>query len=984
MTKEQAFFSRLLNGEWHAGTDRARMEKTIVPGLFGNPSEATPAPLWFSRQLTLPQGDWTHATLLLKGARFMPAVYVNDTKCSSRSGGMAPTAHPLRSQDVKPGRKIRLAVELQPLDKVPPEDASRVPDADLWRSNISSGLWDDVVLRCHGPARLSRILPSYDHASSRLSIRWAIDAESDIADPLVAEVTVRDQAGNTLLNLNEEVAPGSGTWTCDTLEHWPRWCPDDPTLLRIQVTLVSGKRVFDRESFAFGLRDFRVAGLGFTLNGEPYQIRAGTVVWHRWLRDPEARELAFDTKWFRENIAAQLLARGANSLRFHLGSPPEALLDLCDEAGLTVQAEWPFFHGIKASQASMEEQWRNWLEMALRHPCVVLIHPWNETDNPAETGRALAAIRAIETDFPPFVLSHRDVLHLHRYWWSLFEDLGLDYDSPEQFDRPIVADEFGGNYLDGEGNPGKYPATKGSFQRFLGRHHTVADRLTLQRDANGRVAEYWRRLGAAGFSPFCILGSPEDGNHHFMGDLRDATPKPVWDALTAAYSPITCSLELWDRNFLPGSIVRAAVHLLNDTPTPCDAVCMVHIEDCRTSRTVGHDCFVQAHIPPRGRDVQTVSLPLPDTEGDFLVTAVLVDPADIVDYPVVSFWQIRTLRPTVPTALTGARVCVPGQEPHLLALLQAHGIESAFDAAAASVLLFGTAAWDRARTDPRLGAIIEGAIDRGVGVLMLEAGPREDPHMRGPRETGDPLLEQRPAVRNAATIEVRLVHGLSVRFTETVEGESSVHPTEHASAAVWKHLPCEAMRIWNGRRGGLIVPAWDMEISGLAKDAFLACWRERGAPVERIREGGSCFAYELENHFAFSNDAAPETERQLRDKIKFLADDAPALAAALNPDGPIRRTDLGASYAACLPEGAQELTPLMCAGRSLVRTPVVAVGFGKARGRLVLSQLYTEGRIVRGASEPGLYGVRYDPAAEQFTLNLLGLAVTAGAAGSET
>lgn len=971
MQKENDFFSRNLNGAWTAGTDRDHMEKVAVPGLAGDPAKVSPGPLWYSRQVTLPAGDWTNATLVLKGARFMPAVYVDGEKCSSSPGGMAPTFHPLRGERVRPGQRVRIEVELQPLDAVPECDASRIPDADLWRSNISSCLWDDVILRCHGPARIARMLPSYNHDTRTMDVRWRIEAQPGADMPLAAEVIVRDESGNAFLRQDCPVGAASGTWTFEVPDHWPLWTPDDPARLQLQVTLKSGGKPLDRETFFFGLRDFRVRGLGFTLNGEPCQMRAGTVVWHRWTRDPESRELAFDTRWFRENIVEQLLARGANTLRFHLGQPPEALLDLCDEAGLTVQAEWLFFHGIKASRESMAEQWTNWLDLALRHPSVVLVHPWNETESKDETGRALEAIRAIEPLFPPFVVSHRDVIHLHRYWWSLFEDLGLDYDSPAQFDKPVIADEFGGNYLDGDANPGLYPAVKGSFLRFLGRNHTAEDRLTLHRDANARIAEYWRRTGVAGFSPFCMLGSREDGNHHFMGLLRDAIQKPVWDALTAAYSPVSCSLELWDRNFLPGSAVTADIHLFNDTPTDCEAVCLVHIEDCCTSSAVGHDTVIRAHLGPRTREVRKVSLPLPDREGDFLVTAVLVAPSDVVDYPVVSFWQIRTLRPAAPSSLSAASICVPGQEPELISFLAANGISTTFEMAGASAVLFGGKAWERLPRDPRLVSALRAAIDRGTGVVFLDAGPREDQHMLGKREGG---------VKNAGRADVTLFDGLRVTFTEGVEGESCVHPAEGGHPVLWQHVPTEATRIWNGRRGGLIVPAWDMQVSGLARAAFLACWRERGAPVDRLEAGGGCVAYELAGHYAFSETDDKDVVRKLREKVKFLADDAPALGARLDPDGPVAVTDLAAACRECPPNGAETVRPLACAGKGLVRAPVVEIGFGGKRGTIVVSQLYTEARLVRGAAQPGLYGTRHDPAAEQFVLNMLAIAAGPGAA----
>jgi hypothetical protein len=53
----------------------------------------------------------------------------------------------------------------------------------------------------------------------------------------------------------------------------------------------------------------------------------------------------------------------------------------------------------------------------------------------------------------------------------------------------------------------------------------------------------------------------------------------------------------------------------------------------------------------------------------------------------------------------------------------------------------------------------------------------------------------------------------------------------------------------------------------------------------------------------------------------------------------------------------------------------VELTFGTGAGRLVLSQALTAGRLVRSAAEPGFYGIRYDPAAEQFTLNMLAAAL---------
>src|SRR5262249_30087154 len=143
-----------LDGQWEVGEEREYDRQGPVPGLVQNPAEASPGTLWYRRSVTLPEGDWTIATLTLKGARFAPTVYVDGEKVSSTEGGMAPTVHVLRSPAVAPGRTIFLEIALKSLNDVDPLDASATPIADLWRTNISSGLWDSVMLHCSGDARI--------------------------------------------------------------------------------------------------------------------------------------------------------------------------------------------------------------------------------------------------------------------------------------------------------------------------------------------------------------------------------------------------------------------------------------------------------------------------------------------------------------------------------------------------------------------------------------------------------------------------------------------------------------------------------------------------------------------------------------------------------------------------------------------------------------------------------------------------------------
>ena len=140
-----------------------------------------------------------------------------------------------------------------------------------------------------------------------------------------------------------------------------------------------------------------------------------------------------------------------------------------------------------------------------------------------------------------------------------------------------------------------------------------------------------------------------------------------------------------------------------------------------------------------------------------------------------------------------------------------------------------------------------------------------------------------------------LPFGVQVHFQEIAEPESHVHPSA-VDDGLWKGLPKQATWLWNGLRGGLIAPATGMELTGVKRGALLQSWQQRGADPQMIQRG-RCHAYELEGYYEFSEKARdPEAIRRLKEKVKFLVEDAPALKQRVNPGAPVIEHDLGADY----------------------------------------------------------------------------------------
>lgn len=947
-----------LNGNWEYGLDREYQGFTQVPGITLNPEEVTDGTLWYKRSVELPSGDWNTAVLELKGARFRPTVYVNGEKVSYAEGGMTRTFHKISGMN--PGDIVTLEVALKSLAEVPIEDASYIPGVDQWRSNSSSCLWDDVVLHLYKDVAVNRVLVFADTESDSVTFRYRIDGNSAVK----AEISILD-GKKTIKRLEGKAECGENEVSMSYKGILDEWTPETPNTYILRAGLVDSDgneiSVFEQ---TVGIREFSVKDKQFYLNGTHYPVRGGSIVWHRWVRDENSREINYDVEWYRKNVVAPIKERGGNYLRFHLGVPPERFLDLCDEVGLTVQYEWSFFHGMPASYESLVEQYAQWLDLASKHPSIVLFHPYNET-SPEELDRVWRALNKLCSEYPEMVLAERDVNHIHRYWWGMSENLGLYYDSYKQFIQPMMVDEFGGFYIDEQGEMGAYPMIPSGTRRWLADGHDVDERLYHQCLATGKLGEYWRRLGAAGIGAFAIASSYEDGNNWYMGDLREGNLKPVWDALTPVWSPRAVSMGLWDRNFTPGQQVTVPFHFINDSNDSEPLKARFEIYDENGDKVYSEK--LSCNVPAHERVIENVIFNMPQECGAYRLAVTTLNPGKQVRKDVVSDWKIEVLRAKSPAGLSKAKIFVPEVEKELQTMVLAQNLNLTDSMEDADLILAGEnvlADFQSYRKD------IDEAVKSGTSVVMLNVGERflGKQYIDGMQNIGAAV---RPIQTSTEIVSTPLFAGLTLNSAIYHEGESHIHPAA-GNDELWYNLKKDNTRLWNGLRGGLIVPSAGLELQGLSQEAFLKQWTAKGADVDRIRKG-PYFAYDHQGFYEFSDRGDDESiKKKLKDKVFFLIQDMPALDLSLDKNAPVQVFDLHQGFKANSGGRAEEFVPLAAAGKDLVKTPVLKIRFGAGEGCLVVSQLLTEGRLAHGYSESKeYYPVKYDEAAVQFVMNIM-------------
>lgn len=954
-----------LNGTWEYGLEREYSGVTEVPGVVLDTRKLIDESLWYRREVSLPTGDWNNAVLELKGARFRPKVYVDGNLVSEKEGGMARTFHNLPS--VKPGDKVLLEIELTSLKNTPKEDASYIPGVDQWRSNVSSCLWDDVVLHLYKDARVDRLIVDYDYKSKSANLRYRVVGNQQ------QKALISLKKGFKIVENYEGTANVGDNSIIIDCSDFNEWTPESPDCYTALIELVNEEgEVISEYSQTVGFRTVEVDGKRFRLNGNLYRVRGGSVVWHRWVRDDDAAKVAFSKDWIRKHIVKNIKDHGGNFLRFHLGVPPERILDLCDKFGLAVQYEWNFFHGMPATYESLMEQYPVWFDMAARHPSVFFYHPYNETDA-EQQGVVWKALDEITADYPSLIMAQRDVYHSHFYWWGMSANLGLYFDDYNQFQKPVIQDEFGGIYLDGNGDVGGYPLLSGAMLRWQGYNHTKEMRFEQQSLAYGKVGEYWRRVGIAGIGAFPILCSWDDGNHWFLGDVADGKKKALWNDMTVVWAEKTVSMDIWDRDFVPSQKVVVPIHCINDSQDSAIVKYRIQLRNLDGKALFSKDGM--STVAPGSKNIVDEEIEMPSSIGDYELYTVLLNPDKTVKYPVESKWKVRVYEAQVPDSLKNAIVWIPDCEKELKSMAERLGLNVTDKHERADVLLLGAASWDNF---DEYRPVVDKAIGKGASVVMLDAGIRtygKSYNLYDGAQDISLIWKSRyrvaPEVQNCP-----IVGGLYLYCSESPQGENCIQkPIDND--LIWENLPSDYGRLWNGIRGGLVAPAANIEPQGLSSNAYMAKWLGHGADSVRIMNG-PYYAYEYCGYYGYSDNGNDTTIiNGLKEKVRFLMEDMPALRIALPHRSPVTITNLHGEYTASKDINVTELIPLAVAGRNLTKTPVFMVKFANSDGSLIISQLITEGRVSpEFAPKSGLYPRKYDEVAVQFVLNMLNTAVS--------
>lgn len=169
------------------------------------------------------------------------------------------------------------------------------------------------------------------------------------------------------------------------------WWTYDPQLYTLNTEIKDiedSKNVLDHLDTRFGFKEFRVNGNYYELNGIRCNLRAESFefIWHEGYNHGPSAGPVFSTKELTVDVQKELLkaykSLNLNTLRMHKAGMLEASYNFCDEIGLLVIDEVPFWQTQQRTDERAKDNFNNWVKQWIKlrrnHASIIMWSICNE------------------------------------------------------------------------------------------------------------------------------------------------------------------------------------------------------------------------------------------------------------------------------------------------------------------------------------------------------------------------------------------------------------------------------------------------------------------------------------------------------------------------------------------------------------------------------------------------------------------------------
>jgi len=338
ITLETGWTGGIMNPEWYNDPNYAPYidpENVRFPFWLQPVKEYTGA-AWYRREVSIPT-EWNGKTVLLTLERphWESTVWVNGTPVGMQNSLAVPHVFNISSFLKAGNNAIAIRVDNRTKDIDVGENSHSI--SDHTQSNWN-GIVGEISLKATGKILFDHIEVFPDVTNKNVKLKATVKNTLSETYPVKFTATAKLKKGGEKVkdeSWSFDLVPGENVveMTYNLGKEALLWDEFNPNVYELRLTLNSNNET-DTYLVDFGLREFKVDGSRFAINGRPVFLRGTLECAIFPLTGYPSTDINYWKKIFR---AVQ--AHGLNHVRFHSWCPPEVAFEAADEMGIYLQVE---------------------------------------------------------------------------------------------------------------------------------------------------------------------------------------------------------------------------------------------------------------------------------------------------------------------------------------------------------------------------------------------------------------------------------------------------------------------------------------------------------------------------------------------------------------------------------------------------------------------------------------------------------------------
>jgi hypothetical protein len=338
------------------------LEKFRQPGNIHIPFWLTPVKhyvgaSWFQKNIVI-SSKWknNHITLYLERTHIETRVWINEKEVGLQNSLVAPHIYDITAYLKSGNNRITIRVDNQIKEINVGPDSHSISDHTQGNWN---GIIGKIALQSEPLVHIDAVEIYPDLANKKAKVK--VNISNNLKQSITGKIKLSAKSFNS--SVSHQTKEVSATYSSNTNgqleldlpmgEGMLTWDEFSPALYKLNISLITAKGESSKE-IQFGMRDFKINGKQFLINGRPVFLR-GTL--HNCEFPLTGYPSTKTDDWLK--IFRKIKDYGLNHVRFHSWCPPEAAFIAADIVGLYLLPEAPSWpnHGPKIGLGQPVDQY---------------------------------------------------------------------------------------------------------------------------------------------------------------------------------------------------------------------------------------------------------------------------------------------------------------------------------------------------------------------------------------------------------------------------------------------------------------------------------------------------------------------------------------------------------------------------------------------------------------------------------------------------